>query len=152
MACSEHEDSSSLRLHIGASMIPHPEKMHKGGEDAYFMTEDGKFLGEHTPVCHADPQQLCCHRTMDWSSPMFLSHSLQALRMCASAASAKGAYLRVGVADGVGGWSQINVDSGVYSRLLMQTAKAAASVLAPSPIAPQIVLEEAHKKTNVRVR
>lgn len=57
----------------------------------------------------------------------------------------------IGVADGVGGWSQINVDSGIYSRLLMQTAKAAASIISPSPIAPQIVLEEAHKKTNVRV-
>lgn len=28
-------------------MIPHPEKMDKGGEDAYFMTEDGKFLGSY---------------------------------------------------------------------------------------------------------
>lgn len=46
-ACSEqYEDSSNLKLLIGASMIPHPEKMDRGGEDAYFMTEDGKFLGE----------------------------------------------------------------------------------------------------------
>lgn len=66
-------------------------------------------------------------------------------------ASTKNAYLMAGVADGVGGWSQINVDAGVYSRLLMQTAKAAASILSPSPIAPQVILEEAHKMTNVRV-
>lgn len=56
-----------------------------------------------------------------------------------------------GIADGVGGWSQVNIDSGVYSRMLMQTAKAAATITPLSPIAPQIVLEEAHKKTNVKV-
>lgn len=33
----------------------------------------------------------------------------------------------------------------------MQTAKAAASVIAPSSIAPQVILEEAHSKTNVKV-
>lgn len=76
--------------------------------------------------------------------------------MCTSAITtvarpAETIQLRSGVADGVGGWSQIGVDSGEYSRLLMQTAKAAASIVAPSPVAPQIVLEEAHKKTNVRV-
>jgi protein phosphatase PTC7 len=26
-------------------MIPHPEKRHKGGEDAYFLSEDGQVLG-----------------------------------------------------------------------------------------------------------
>lgn len=57
----------------------------------------------------------------------------------------------VGIADGVGGWSQINIDSGVYSRMLMQTAQAAAAITPPSPIAPQIILEEAHAKTNVKV-
>ena len=56
-----------------------------------------------------------------------------------------------GIADGVGGWSQINIDSGVYSRMLMQTAQAAAAITPPSPIAPQIILEEAHAKTNVKV-
>lgn len=46
--CSEqHVDTSDLKLVIGASMIPHPEKVDKGGEDAYFMTEDGKFLGNN---------------------------------------------------------------------------------------------------------
>ena len=34
----------------------------------------------------------------------------------------------------------------------MQTAKAAAAITPPSPIAPQIVLEEAHHKTNVKVK
>lgn len=57
----------------------------------------------------------------------------------------------VGIADGVGGWSQVNIDSGVYSRMLMQTAKAAAAITPLSPIAPQVVLEEAHKRTNVKV-
>ena len=36
-----------VRLSIGASCIPHPEKVDKGGEDAYFMTDDGKYLGDH---------------------------------------------------------------------------------------------------------
>jgi hypothetical protein len=35
----------SLRLVSGAHMIPHPEKRHKGGEDAYFLSEDGQVLG-----------------------------------------------------------------------------------------------------------
>ena len=56
-----------------------------------------------------------------------------------------------GIADGVGGWSQVNIDSGVYSRMLMATAKAAAAITPVSPIAPQIVLEEAHRRTNVKV-
>ena len=62
------------------------------------------------------------------------------------------AHVHTGIADGVGGWSQVNIDSGVYSRMLMQTAKAAAAITPPSPIAPQIVLEEAHHKTNVKVK
>ncbi len=39
--------SQHVRLSIGASCIPHPEKVDKGGEDAYFMTDDGKYLGDH---------------------------------------------------------------------------------------------------------
>lgn len=88
-----------VRLSIGASCLPHPDKVEKGGEDAYFFTEDGKFLG---------------------------------------------------IADGVGGWSLSNIDSGVYSRMLMRTAQAAALITPPSPIAPQIILEEAHARTNVK--
>ena len=56
-----------------------------------------------------------------------------------------------GIADGVGGWSQVNIDAGVYSRTLMENAKAAATKTCLSPIAPQIVLEQAHMKTNVKV-
>ena len=33
----------------------------------------------------------------------------------------------------------------------MRTAQAAAQVTPPSPIAPQIILEEAHARTNVKV-
>ena len=35
--------------------------------------------------------------------------------------------------------------------MLMRTAQAAAHVTPPSPIAPQIILEEAHARTNVKV-
>lgn len=92
-------DDQYVKLSIGASCLPHPDKVQKGGEDAYFYTEDGKFLG---------------------------------------------------IADGVGGWSLSNIDSGVYSRMLMRTAQAAALITPPSPVAPQIILEEAHARTNVK--
>lgn len=60
--------ASSLRLAVGASMIPHPAKAHKGGEDAYFISDDSLVFG---------------------------------------------------IADGVGGWEALGVDSGMYSRSLM---------------------------------
>lgn len=39
------EHAKALRLASGAHMIPHPEKRHKGGEDAYFLSEDGQVVG-----------------------------------------------------------------------------------------------------------
>eukprot|EP00884_Botryococcus_braunii_P001554 jgi/Botrbrau1/1139/Bobra.0162s0030.1 len=36
---------SNLRLLVAAFMIPHPDKVDRGGEDAYFVGEDGLSLG-----------------------------------------------------------------------------------------------------------
>ena len=35
----------SLRTDVAAHMIPHPEKAHKGGEDAYFISENKQAFG-----------------------------------------------------------------------------------------------------------
>jgi protein phosphatase PTC7 len=90
-----------MKFKSGVSMLPHPEKEHRGGEDAYFIHK-----GE------------CC----------------------------------VGVADGVGGWAEVGVDPGLYSRELMQHA---VTILDGDdedvhPGTPQRVLEGAHAKTKAR--
>lgn len=63
-----------LRLRSAAVMIPHPAKEDRGGEDAYFIGDQGTA---------------------------------------------------VGVADGVGGWAEVGVDPGLYSRELMGHAQVA---------------------------
>lgn len=37
--------AGGLRLEPGAAMVPHPQKRDKGGEDAYFVSDDGQVLG-----------------------------------------------------------------------------------------------------------
>lgn len=37
--------SEQLRFKAAASVLPHPDKVDKGGEDAYFIAEDGLALG-----------------------------------------------------------------------------------------------------------
>jgi hypothetical protein len=65
-----------------------------------------------------------------------------------------GGGARAGVADGVGSWADypIPVDAGIYARLLMANAKAAAAGLAPSALAPLAVMRAAHSQTLVQVR
>lgn len=60
--------------------------------------------------------------------------------------------MAAGVADGVGSWADypVPVDAGVYSRLLMAHAKAAAAVTAPSALAPLAVMRAAHSQTLVQ--
>ena len=62
--------------------------------------------------------------------------------------------LAAGVADGVGSWADypVPVDAGVYSRMLMAHAKAAAAVTAPSALAPLAVMRAAHSQTLVQAR
>lgn len=35
-----------LRLDLAAALMPHPNKVHRGGEDAVFLSEDGLTFGE----------------------------------------------------------------------------------------------------------
>lgn len=95
-------------LKAGAAMIPHPSKEEKGGEDAFFISPCGLYLG---------------------------------------------------VADGVGGWAEIGVDPGLYSKELMAAAAAAAATVAtvmteldgrPGPDVPQKLMEIAHSVTMAR--
>lgn len=58
--------------------------------------------------------------------------------------------LCMGVADGVGGWAEIGVDPGLYSRELMDNAKAATKELPPGEDRPQRALELAHSRTVAR--
>ncbi|GBG68976.1 hypothetical protein CBR_g3675 [Chara braunii] len=88
-------ESKGLRLKSGASMIPHPSKVKRGGEDAYFISDDGRWLG---------------------------------------------------VADGVGGWAQMGIDAGLYSRELMTNSLQA--VRASTSIEPSEVLIHAHRRTH----
>eukprot|EP00887_Chlorella_sp_A99_P000020 scaffold16.g20.t1 len=88
-----------LLLSAGACMIPHPDKMDKGGEDAFFVSAKG-----------------CC----------------------------------LGVADGVGGWAEIGVDPGLYSKELMRLASEAAATCTPGPHTPQQLLEIAYYATRAR--
>lgn len=100
-APSNQSFMKKMKFKSGVSMLPHPEKEHKGGEDAYFIH--------------------------------------------------KGDYC-VGVADGVGGWAEVGVDPGLYSKELMQHAVTILddhTGVAHSEI-PQLVLEGAHAKTKAR--
>lgn len=97
---SSSQFAPRLVLHAAAALIPHPAKEDKGGEDAFFISSCGLYMG---------------------------------------------------VADGVGGWAEVGVDPGLYSRELMAAAAAAASNLSkPGPEAPQQLLEIAHSATKAR--
>lgn len=103
--CSSSQSSArKMKLKSGISMLPHPEKEHRGGEDAYFV--------------HAS--EYC-----------------------------------VGVADGVGGWAEVGVDPGLYSRELMGHAMSMLDSFQDIESSmhagiPQLLLEEAHARTKAR--
>ena len=86
-------------MSAAGAMIPHPAKVDKGGEDAFF-------------ICDA----------------------------CGC----------LGVADGVGGWAEIGVDPGLYSRELMCNAQVAVGEVPAGPDRPQRALELAHGRTGAR--
>ncbi|KAG2437570.1 hypothetical protein HYH02_011212 [Chlamydomonas schloesseri] len=97
--------TGGLLLTSGAFVLPHPDKVAKGGEDWYFIAAN--------------------HRA-------------------------------VGVADGVGGWSEVGVDAGAYARQLMgNAANVADEVTATVPdaqveLSAQEILERAYNLTTVR--
>lgn len=102
--------AAAFLLSSGAYVLPHPDKVAKGGEDWYFIANNRRA---------------------------------------------------VGVADGVGGWSEVGVDAGAYARQLMGNAADAADELTPvgevQPLATQQpelsaqdILERAYDLTVVR--
>uniref|UniRef100_A0A7N0UMF9 Protein phosphatase n=1 Tax=Kalanchoe fedtschenkoi TaxID=63787 RepID=A0A7N0UMF9_KALFE len=56
----------------------------------------------------------------------------------------------IGVADGVGGWADLGVDAGIYSRELMANAVAAIQEEPVFAVDPARVLEKAHAKTKAK--
>ncbi|XP_068313160.1 probable protein phosphatase 2C 55 [Pyrus communis] len=56
----------------------------------------------------------------------------------------------IGVADGVGGWADLGVNSGLYSRELMSNSVAAVQEEPKGSIDPARVLEKAHSSTKAR--
>eukprot|EP00873_Tetraselmis_striata_P021380 jgi/Tetstr1/441644/TSEL_029869.t1 len=101
---SSAQQGRLLGLQCAGFSVPHPSKVEKGGEDAFFAS----------PV-EAD------------SAPLFLG--------------------AIGVADGVGGWSEDGVDPAAYARTLMQNCELAASP--PAALTPQEVMDDAHLLTEL---
>lgn len=95
--------SGTLHYAAGSAMLPHPEKVHKGGEDAYFIAPNEDVSG----------------------------------------------LSGVGVADGVGGWADLGIDAGEYSRLLMANAREEVLSVSPGEASPLEVLVKAHEATVV---
>ncbi|KAM0967824.1 hypothetical protein ACFX13_016565 [Malus domestica] len=56
----------------------------------------------------------------------------------------------IGVADGVGGWADLGVNSGLYSRELMSNSVAAVQEEPKGSVDPARVLEKAHSSTKAR--
>ncbi|KAF3446288.1 hypothetical protein FNV43_RR11467 [Rhamnella rubrinervis] len=56
----------------------------------------------------------------------------------------------IGVADGVGGWADLGVDSGLYSRELMSNSVTAIQEEPKGSVDPARVLEKAHSSTRAR--
>lgn len=56
----------------------------------------------------------------------------------------------LGVADGVGGWADVGIDAGVYSRELMSNSVNAIKEEPKGSIDPARVLEKAHLSTKAR--
>lgn len=56
----------------------------------------------------------------------------------------------IGVADGVGGWADLGVDSGMYSRELMSHSVTAIKEEPKGSIDPARVLEKAHSSTKAK--
>lgn len=56
----------------------------------------------------------------------------------------------IGVADGVGGWADLGVDAGLYSRELMSNSETAIKEEPKGSIDPARVLEKAHSSTKAK--
>lgn len=97
-AKAQPPNEPNLVLISGGFMIPHPAKVDKGGEDAYYISQNKRSFG---------------------------------------------------VADGVGGWADVGVDPGEFSRSLMRQARKAADAetIDSGAEAPAKILEAAYEDT-----
>lgn len=89
--------SIELAFAVGANVTPHPDKVAKGGEDAYFVSNYGGGV--------------------------------------------------IGIADGVGGWAEQNVDPALFSKEFMAHAEAAVSS-EEMEFNAQMLLAKAHAATS----
>ena len=116
------ESGHRFRFSAGAAMLPHPEKVAKGGEDAFFVSDDGLTLGEW--------------KKKNWTSRFFFSPARGRTSEEEKEKKRKLTFfhknfpqkkLRKGVADGVGGWGELGIDAGEYARSLMLNCRDAAA-------------------------
>ena len=116
------ESGHRFRFSAGAAMLPHPEKVAKGGEDAFFVSDDGLTLGEW--------------KKKNWTSRFFFPPARGRTSEEEKEKKRKLTFfhknfpqkkLRKGVADGVGGWGELGIDAGEYARSLMLNCRDAAA-------------------------
>ena len=145
---SPHKAEQRLQLCAGASMIPHPAKADRGGEDAYFIDERS---------CCAGVAGVCVRGGGGGGSGAAARDALPGGRRQALATLSRDDCVIINsgdahsaAADGVGGWAEIGVDPGLYSRELMKFAKEATSTCDVGPSAPQQLLEVAYLATTAR--
>ncbi len=115
--------SKDLDFYSGAACIPSVEKKN-GGEDAYFMA----YLTEEN--------------TLQSTSESDSAEPLDSFK-------GRG-YCMLGVSDGVGGWADMGVDAGAYSRQLMHFANQVTQEEDTSNPNPKRVLYKAVQETTAK--
>ena len=110
---------------FGTCCIPHPEKVHRGGEDAYFISEDGTAFG--APCAAVAP---ALQRAWQQGCSRLLTQALLT---------------------GVGSWILSGIDAGEYAKQLMLHACEAAKGTAPGKGAPLEMLTAAQARTHLQV-
>ncbi|CAI5964210.1 unnamed protein product [Closterium sp. NIES-65] len=146
--------SNALQLLSGACVLPHPDKAHRGGEDAFFIL-DGAAVGQCCPslalITFSHPfTNPYCSSSCSFSPSAHPSHPLTLIPLSLPALSPFATHTpfrRAGVADGVGGWAEIGVDAGLYARELMAHVQRAVADEPKGGADPMRVLERAHSST-----
>jgi len=122
-----------LRLRAGASMLPHPDKAHRGGEDAFFIA-DGPLLHARSRgrAARVPPTALDAGSTTSCAAAADAHADVHDRDEEEEQSGARRVvrdphhphhHAAFGVADGVGGWAEVGVDAGAYARMLMDCAR-----------------------------
>jgi len=141
-AAPRHRRGPRLRVRSGASMLPHPDKAHRGGEDAFFIADaaalHARSRGRAAASSPASPLAGGGAAAAPAARPATPSLVSDPSASCAATADAAAAahdaddpddphhphhHAAFGVADGVGGWAEVGVDAGAYARMLMDCAR-----------------------------